>query len=136
MRVADEHHRKCLSKWLEPCLAEMRHTARAYGYALAVHGSLTFDIDIVCIPWIDEADSPESLVSALREACSRVTKMPTYFWGMPCENPEYSVGDDFLIAEGKRPDSDRPHGRRAWSWQLGGGAYVDCSVMPRTGGLN
>lgn len=108
----------------------MRKAARELGYALAIHGTMAFDIDVVVIPWTEEACDAETLIAALREACSQVTEMPTYFWGMPCENPEYSVGDDFLLEAGKRPDSNKPHGRRSWSWQLGGSAYVDCSVMP------
>lgn len=39
--------------------------ARAHGYALAVHGSLASDFDVICIPWTDEAVDPEAVVSAI-----------------------------------------------------------------------
>ena len=128
-RTAEKHHLNCLERWLEPCIKEMRDTARAYGYALAVHGSLGFDIDIICVPWVKEADSPESLVSALREACGRVTHLPTYLgrftlpttWEL--ENEENKECPVF---------SDKPHNRQSWAILLGGGVYVDVSVMLRS----
>jgi hypothetical protein len=78
-RIADEHHRKTLARFAQPCVDTMREAARGLGYALATHGTMAFDIDVVAIPWIDGAAEPEALIAGLREACSRVTEMPTYF---------------------------------------------------------
>jgi len=125
-----EQHAQCLARWTQPVIEGMRIAARECGYALATHGSMAFDIDILLVPWVEDAEPPTVLIPRLRAECSKVTGMPTYFWGMPCEDPEMSCGDDFLLEQGKRPDDVRPHGRISWSWQLGGGAYVDCSVMP------
>lgn len=82
--------------------------AREHGYALAVHGSLARDFDFVAIPWVDEAVKPEELVEAIRAA----------------------VGGFF--DEHDHPAS-KPHGRRAWVIHLGGGPYIDLSVMPPKG---
>ena len=126
MRLADKHHIECLDRWADRCLNEMRLTAHAYGYALAVHGSMKFDIDIICVPWVKDADSAESLVAALRESCSRVTNLPTSLgrFILPSEwEQENELNKDSPVF------ADRPHNRRVWAWQLGGGVYVDCSVM-------
>jgi hypothetical protein len=131
VREADRHHRDCLERWLEPCLAEMRIAARAHGYALAVHGSEKFDIDIICVPWICEADSDESLIAALRAACTRITNLPTYLgrFNVPSVwELENETNKDAPIC------SDRPHGRRSYAILLGGGVYVDCAVMRRQQG--
>ncbi len=36
------------------CLAELQKIAKDAGYNLIVHGSLNRDMDLVCIPWINE----------------------------------------------------------------------------------
>lgn len=41
--------------------------AREHGYALAVHGSLARDLDLIACPWTDDAAPAEYLVETLRE---------------------------------------------------------------------
>lgn len=108
----------------------MREAARQLGYALAVHGSMAFDIDVVCVPWVDGAVSADDLIPALRKACSDVTGLPTLLACFPDIPSEWHLQDEEAISLGVPVFSEKPHGRRAYSWQLGGGAYVDCSVMP------
>ena len=47
---------------LYPELAEI---ARSHGYAMAVHGSLARDADLVCIPWVENAAEPQVVVDAI-----------------------------------------------------------------------
>jgi hypothetical protein len=42
-------------------LPALREVARRFGYALAVHGSLEWDIDLVAVPWCENA--PDGLVA-------------------------------------------------------------------------
>lgn len=39
--------------------------AREHGYAMAVHGSLARDLDVICIPWRDEVSHPLEVIEAL-----------------------------------------------------------------------
>jgi hypothetical protein len=53
--------------------------ARDHGYALAVRGSLCTDLDVVAVPWTDEAGCPHELMKALCAAVGgmldpRITK--------------------------------------------------------------
>ena len=84
--------------------------ARDCGYALALHGSMTRDMDVIAVPWIEEATSADRLMRELAAATGGV----------------YTD---------KKP-SHRPHGRTAWSLVLhndaGDAVYVDVSVMPRS----
>ena len=85
----------------------LRTVAREHGYALAVHGSLKRDIDLIAAPWVDEASDAETLAAALRNAVHG--------------------------AFGQESEADaRPHGRHTWAIKLPefGGAYFDLSVMP------
>jgi hypothetical protein len=45
-----------------PKLAEI---TRKHGYALAVHGSLAKDMDLICIPWIEEPSEPQAVVDEI-----------------------------------------------------------------------
>lgn len=49
---------------LYPGLAEI---FRKHGYALATHGSLAADFDLIAVPWNDEVSSHEEV---LKEICS------------------------------------------------------------------
>lgn len=41
--------------------------ARKHGYALAVHGSLARDMDLVCVPWIESPSEPKAVVDEIIE---------------------------------------------------------------------
>ena len=96
---------------LYECLCEV---AREHGYALAIHGTMQRDLDLVAIPWVDEAGDPEILIEALRKRGQH--------WMF--EEPE-----------GERPPvykpTLKPQGRVAYSLTIMGGRFVDISVMPR-----
>lgn len=87
-----------------PRLAE---EARRLGYALALHGSLQRDLDVIAVPWRDDAAPAVDLVHALSEI--------------------FDIEPNHPIDEPQQ----KPHGRLGWSIPLWWGAYVDLSVMPR-----
>lgn len=96
-----------------PILAEV---ARDHGYALAVHGTVARDFDLVAIPWTDEAVSADELMLALIERADYI-RDPLILVDKLFEEP--------LMAQ-------KPHGRVAWSIPLeGGSACLDISVLPR-----
>lgn len=98
--------------------AKMAEAARSCGYALAVHGSMSRDLDVVAIPWTEEATSAEVVVKAMAEVAAR------------------RIGDDPVIGY-QLSTAPRPHGRVGFSFPfvLTDGftpdGYVDVSVMPR-----
>lgn len=92
-------------------LRPLRNEAKLHGYAIAVHGSLARDIDLVAIPWTAEAKSPEVLIGGLRCVLQRM----------------YPI-------EGEVPPNElhpKPHGRLCWSFWIRPWTYIDLSVMPR-----
>ncbi len=95
-----------------PTLAK---AAKACGYALAVHGSMARDMDLIAVPWVEGAVSAAALVEELRSACGGWIHAP----------------------ETKRDPTHKPHGRLGWTIHLGGAldsaepmAYIDLAVMP------
>lgn len=108
---------------LYPLLSEI---AREMGYALAVHGTVSRDFDLVAVPWTDKAVPMRKLVTAIANACGGVVrKRYEINPGMASKNPKLRV-------MGKNPER-RPHGRMAWAILIEGErtTYIDLSVMPR-----
>jgi len=86
--------------------------ARDCGYALALHGSLKRDMDVVAVPWTEDATSADRLMRGLAQA----------------------TGGYYRHQQPKK----NPHGRLSYALVLdncaGDAVYIDISVMPRLGG--
>ena len=78
---------------LYPALAEI---ARKHGYAMAIHGTMARDFDLICIPWVETPSKPEEVVAEITAtyATTDIT------------NPGY-----------------KPHGRLAYSVCFGFGEF-------------
>lgn len=112
----DSHDKAALL--IEP----LREVARSLGYAIGVHGTLKRDIDLIACPWTSEAVSAGELAEALRRKAAELNPAGVAFIA-PHEDEKYRR----LGSPGAKP-----HGRIVWSFHLGGGPYIDLSVMPRT----
>src|SRR4051812_12244143 len=85
----------------------MRDKARELGYALAIHGSMRRDLDLVAIPWTNEAADVDVLVNAMVAAC-------------------------FGRLAGSDNPTAKPHGRLAYSIHPGSCiGYIDLSIVPK-----
>lgn len=80
----------------------LREAARRCGYALAIHGSVQADLDLLATPWTDEATDEAALVQAVVEAS----------------------GGTYLGKPGRKP-----RGRVAHTIHLGRAGYIDLSVV-------
>jgi hypothetical protein len=94
----------------------VREVAVRHGYAVGVHGTMSRDLDLIAVPWVINAEPPEVLAAAVKEAIAGYDQARPHF----LKNPE-----------------KKPHGRLAWSWyfteqdaKFGTGPYLDFSVMP------
>lgn len=127
MGVADEYRiraeateeRRSIASQLgaiyDHALIMARGAAYGCGYAIAVHGSEMRDLDLIAVPWTDEATDAETLV----EAIIRMTRG----------------------RHGDKSATHKPHGRRSWTIHLNNEhtlgnfkpvlPYIDLSVMPR-----
>lgn len=101
---------RSIRRWLDVQLPSLRDVARSLGYTIAIHGSLARDVDLVAIPWIEAAATPEVLACTIRDAIAG----------------QFSKRQD-----GSIDLNHRPHGRESWAivtpslW----GSYIDLSVM-------
>jgi hypothetical protein len=100
--------------------------ARERGYALAIHGTVTSDLDLIAIPWTEEAVSGEELRDALMahiDACDFEGSLVRF--GLSKEMASQ------IAAQHGQEKALKPHGRVAWNLYLEHGCKVDLSVMPR-----
>jgi len=110
---ANEQSPAAAFAWMIPHLQQV---ANKFGYALAVHGSMARDLDLIAVPWIIQAAPVETLVEAIREAVG----------GYIRNDPEPNKYDEHTFAPAKRP-----HGRLCWSIHFSQFRfYIDLSVMP------
>ena len=82
----------------------MTKTANRCGYALALHGSMGRDLDVVAVPWTEDCDTGFQLVVKL------------------CKRHGLSAARPLRVK--------KPHGRVAYALVMEGTYYVDLSVMP------
>lgn len=91
---------------LYPELAEI---ARKHGYAMAIHGTMARDFDLICIPWTDNPSAPQVVVDELTST--------------------------FAMNDVTSP-SIKPHGRMVYSISFGFGEFfADLSFMPIVAGI-
>ena len=97
---------------LDAILPAIREAARFQGYAVAVHGSLKRDIDLVAVAWTDQAGPPEDLVRVVQGAIGGVL-------------------GNCLVQGGMDKPGVKPHGRLAYTLiHPGFVGEIDLSVIP------
>tara|TARA_R110002050_G_scaffold69003_2_gene149419 strand:+ start:380 stop:808 length:429 start_codon:yes stop_codon:yes gene_type:complete len=113
--------------------------ARKHGYALAIHGSVLSDLDLVAVPWTEKAVSAEELRDVLMKHIGALDYEGLTRRQFP-DNPklvaEILENEEKRKAERGEPYDEsgatlKPHGRRAWNLYMDFGCKVDLSVMPR-----
>lgn len=105
----------------ELLIEPLRARARELGYAIGVHGSLARDIDLIAVPWTAAAASADELAAALLATAEAVNGCAFTINDSDARPNDYT----------RRNPEPKPHGRLAWSIHLGGGPFIDLSIMPR-----
>lgn len=94
---------------LDAILPAVREAAKFQGYAVAVHGSLKRDIDLIAVAWTDQAKEPDELVRVVQGAIGGI------------------LGNCLRLAE----PTAKPHGRVAYTLiHPGFAGEIDLSVIP------
>lgn len=98
-----------IASLMEDLLPAVQKAARGCGYAIAVHGTLARDIDLIAIPWTVQADSSdcflERFLGAVASVTGRAHKLNSW--------------------------SDKPHGRKSITIIGAMEPEIDLSIMPR-----
>lgn len=90
---------------------DFRQKALELGWALALHGSMASDMDIMAMPWTEEARPLPELINAISD----------------------SIGETIWKDSHSKPYYDKPHNRIVYTFSISGDFYIDLSVMcPKT----
>lgn len=85
-----------------------REAALECGYALALHGSMISDMDLIAVPWVNEAKTPDELAKAISDCIDGTA------WK-----------DHHLMDR-----HEKPHGRVTYTLSIMGDWHLDLSVLP------
>ena len=89
---------------------DFRKAALECGYALAIHGSMAYDMDLIAVPWVDDAKPVEDLVKAISDCIGQ------------------TVWKDHHLTN----KDARSHGRIAYSLSIHSDWVIDLSIIPPT----
>lgn len=102
-------------EYYDVLMPALRYVAYRAGYAIAVHGSLKTDIDLIAVPWRDSAVGAEYMAEKIRKTAEQIIGIAR-------------------VRDGEVQPVKKECGRLAWSFYLTSedwpGPYIDLSVMP------
>lgn len=87
---------------------DFRNAALNCGYALAVHGSMLSDLDLLAVAWVEDAKPEEELVKAISDC----------------------IGDTIWKDHHFKHRKENPHGRISYSLSIYSDWYIDLSIIP------
>lgn len=105
-------NKRALKSFYTSIIPTIREVARSSGYAIAVHGSMTRDLDIIAVPWVENAVLPTTLARRISNAVV---------------GKKYWKGFNSL-----QNWKEKPNQRKAIAIYVGANAYIDLSVVPYT----
>ena len=94
-------------------LPRIRAKAKELGYAIAIHGTMNRDLDLLAVPWVERAVEPILLVQCIAD-----------------EVGGYVIGEVNRFGCISLKPTLQPHGRMSWNICWGGKVFIDLSVMP------
>lgn len=89
---------------------DIRKAAWECGWAVALHGSLSRDMDIMAMPWVEECTDAETMINAIIERC---------------------FGENIISKYGTKIDKNKPHGRICYLIPIYEDMYLDISIMSK-----
>lgn len=93
---------------------DFRKAAIECGWSIGLHGSMANDMDMMAMPWTDEAKPVEEFINAISDCIGKT------IWK-----------DHHLV-----PSYSKPHGRIVYTLSIGADWYIDLSIMDNRVKLN
>jgi len=86
----------------------LKEAAVSCGYALSIHGSMSRDMDLIAVPWVEDPKPVSDLVFELNKC----------------------LGNTVWSKHNLTNKENKPHGRVSYTLSIGGDWFIDLSVMP------
>lgn len=84
----------------------VREVAKSCGYAIAIHGSMTRDLDLIAVPWVEKHLKPETLLLRIEKAvCEHkfIGSLKSLLEIQACHKKQEkhgNVGEGFILTTG------------------------------------
>jgi hypothetical protein len=102
---------------------KLKLIAKDYGYNLVIHGSMTRDLDLIAIPWIDNP----------RDELEMIQEMQEYLTGMKTVYPDNQTPDPKVLPGGRKSYTislNRGNRHGEWVRFADEEYYLDISITP------
>lgn len=116
------HSRDELEAFYRHILPRIREAARVCGYAIAVHGSMRRDLDLIAAPWVATHADRDTLAKAVQQAACGISNNAV-LWSTSGEKPCGRIAATLPICWCEWPDLPRDEKSTG---------CIDLSVMPDT----
>jgi len=83
---------------------DLRQAAMDNGWALGLHGSLASDMDIMAMPWTEEATTDSEMIEAIKNCFTEASKITV-------------------------EESDMPNNRRVFTLSIWADFYLDINII-------
>lgn len=84
-----------------------RQAAIDVGWSIALHGSMANDMDMMAMPWVENAKPVEDLVKAISDC----------------------IGETVWKDHHSKPFFGKPHGRVVYTFSINSDWYIDLSII-------
>lgn len=69
-----------MQQFYQKVLPKIQATGKECGYAIAVHGSMRRDLDLIAVPWVSEYKSPDTLAHQIQLVASGISEPVQRQW--------------------------------------------------------
>ncbi|CAG4885327.1 protein of unknown function [Georgfuchsia toluolica] len=69
-----------LKEFYRSVLPAIREAARELGYAIGLHGSMTRDLDLIAVPWVEGHATKDQLAHAIAYVACGISREGNYDW--------------------------------------------------------
>ena len=115
-----------IAPWYALLYTKLDRIAMRRGWNLALHGSMTRDLDLILIPWVDDADDVDLVIDDFRKFVEGQMTVKARERAEKKRGATPRTGLDHYVVE------EKPHGRKAITIRIGFSNYeLDISIMPR-----
>lgn len=115
-----------IAPWYALIYHDLNRIVARRGWNLALHGSMARDLDLILIPWVEDADSLDVVIDDIRVFVEGKANVRAR------ERMNKKRGAKTFTGLGYYSVEKKPHGRIAITVRIGWSNYeLDISIIPR-----
>jgi len=115
-----------IAPWYALIYHDLNRIVARRGWNIALHGSMARDLDLILIPWVEDADHIDAVIDDIRVFVEGKANVKAR------ERADKKRGVNTRMGLAHYAVEKKPHGRVAITVRIGWSRYeLDISIMPR-----